>query len=58
MKIENGFIIGTDWHTGKTVMIGVHAVLKITLDVGNSPPADRINFIDAHIPHIDLQRDA
>lgn len=58
MKIENGFVIGEDWTSKKQVRIGVHAILKITEDVGNSPPADRIYFIDGHIPPIDLKRAA
>lgn len=52
--IENGFVIGEDWNTHKTIMVGVHSILKITLDVGNQPAANRIAFIDGHMPHVDL----
>jgi hypothetical protein len=57
MKIENGFVVGTDWHTGRTVRIGVHAILKIDEDCGNVPPANRIYFVNGHIPHVDLKRE-
>ena len=57
MKIENGFIIGRHWESKKTVMIGVHAVLRVVLDNGNSPSADRVYFMDGNIPHVDLLRD-
>jgi hypothetical protein len=46
MKIENGFIVGTAWHTGKDIMVAVHAVERIMLDCGNSPKADRIYLAD------------
>lgn len=54
--IEDGFVIGRRWSNGKQVMIGVHAIERIELDCGNSPPADRIYFIDARETPIDLKR--
>lgn len=57
MKIENGFVTGISWHTKKRVMVQVGAILKITLDCGNSPKADRIHFIDGHIDPVDLFHD-
>jgi hypothetical protein len=55
-RIEDGFVIGTRWDTGKGVMIGVHGIERISLDCGNSPPADRVYFLNDRIPHIDLKR--
>lgn len=42
MKFENGFIVGTEWHTGKGIMVAVHAIERVMLDCGNSPKANRI----------------
>ena len=55
-RVENGFLIGTRWQNGKTVMIGVHAIERIELDCGNSPPADRVYFTDARATPIDIKR--
>lgn len=54
MKIENGFVIGNKWQGGKGVMINVDAILRIEMDCGNSPPANRIYFKDGHLPHMEL----
>jgi hypothetical protein len=52
--VRDGFLYGTDWNTRKHIMIGVHAILKVTIDCGNNPPANRVTFIDGHMPHIDI----
>lgn len=57
MRIEDGFMIGTDWHTKRRVMINVACIETVDLDCGNQPPADRVYFREARRPHIDLQRE-
>ena len=46
VKIENGFIVGRDWHNKEPIMINVQHVLYIG-NSGNSPPAARVHFVNS-----------
>lgn len=57
MKIENGFVTGREWHTKRVVMINIQAIERIDINVGHSPPADRVRLLDPRAQPIDLLQD-